>query len=1752
MKVRIKQLPKKAYGGQQAGGALNVTPAKWGGAENNAREGKEVKQSLTKVPRSMANLEAEGGETAFGPISGDTIPDHFKIKGPRHHSGGVPLNLPEDTFIFSDTKAMRITDPGILKMFDKKPKKGGYTPAELAKPYDINKYKAILMDPESDKKSRDTATLMIKNYIIKLGALALAQESKKGFPQGIPQMARPYMEANNITDEDLIPQEEGSQEQEPMMRTGGITKFAGGGSPDDTDPKTLIADINRITIDGSLGANRASILKDGKPITSSDGYVEVTGVRADGESITITTNVIGMKNATLGTFVKKGSGYKFVPNKFIWGKFEKSATAEDKRLFNSFIEGVETNSSFRQDVQGAIKGTNKYEPKTKTKEYFAPSGTTPKPTPNAVPGENEPEPVLNATPDQGTVVNDGVITTSNTLPSPEEDDKANYIEIDKKNYYKHKEDIAKRKADVEYQKYKGGDNAIKINPNPNDPIYQDMLKRHRKDLGLDQNSNQSSNGTMRVETPYGGQGTQFDPIFVRSKDDIPGGAALSKSGWVSHDNGLIYAIDSRAGFVDPNTIQGNNTASSDYIPSLSNDQNAFLQSLPADQRQLYMNMMNNQGATWMNDPNNFSRENFRSPYESRLGWSPRNPLSLKSSYTPEFNWLSPMGAARMTRPGVQGSMPISGFPTDSKLTSIEADIEVNPWLKALFNKDIARRSLHTRFGFNEDLSKFTDDSEDLSNAEFAKKQFPEDDKFAKKNRKELEKILNKGNLTQEEYLASQQPLEDSEVVENKKTTEGESDSPAMNYVPSEGDVNNPVGAGDVDDLDLDSNAGLQEIADAQDPAQQDPALSDDAIYQMKEGERVWVDENGKRTSFDPNRGIKQDQWYLENNDQKIAMDNIYQNILDAPYDEQAELMAIDGITRKDLQEYKTMGPAYAADSRNERIDFQNDVDAGMYKEAVEALGAGANSSEIMEWQSDYNSEQRSKIKFEDNKKRFGGTHSGLYKFVLGGFDPSLALREGTMQGANKQEREQNYFDDLIYNEDNLDNLTIDQLSDRNSQLLADDPVSQMEYDPGMPPPPPNVGQDGSNEFFVETDQKINTAGKFSPETFRQKAGFVSNLATKAGDAVQDWKNRGSLVNKLFKKSQNANVSQAVNMGDEYANTQGQIAPGSQSRSELMRTMGTTLGRYGGSMAEYGSEMGGSYYPTMSTGATRRVRISALPRKDGGGPAGHPHPHPSSSAGEQTYIGGSPEWLSYYNSEEAEDYRTNRYNAYAERRGVTGKPVINAEDYHKLYGESQRQVYDMNKFYEGDAGYMNRSDWDSSYEFDPKYANSKAAEGDRTMHGKNWRYHKAIEDMNAKIKADNAGMDPAELNKLLYTDFNEDDISNSQSGYIGGLVSSAAGDLTGQARQDFIHTGVNDQTVDINGVKQNVTPEDGMGGNTWNNQLDALTIAKRIEEAEEEEEIIPPEETPEETTPETTPVKKPDPEDSSVENCYCYPLGPDGKPDETKTPISSTPAPTDGSPCPPCNATISGRKKQKDDAYEVPRRTDQHYRNMASINRYKLPNMRVNPPQVGNRETVSTLTNFYTGDITSQQNALQRSNNAYAGNSQQAFAKNLAVMSKGLPMTGKRAQDKSGENALKVDKAGQINAQLGQRSDQLNASLLASAGQLNAKYKGENIKAGNAKLAALNLEDQRGQNEMEQAMMWNYRNPNHQLGYRGHTPWFRRSYKNANLDPNLVASNTTPKTKTEAKKKTGSNTSKYGGPVNSSTFIPRYTTMPFGN
>jgi hypothetical protein len=100
---------------------------------------------------------------------------------------------------------MNIKEPEFLQMFGKgKSGKKSYTPAELAKQYDIEKYRKILQDPDSDHIDRKTAELMIKNYQTKLAALALVQEGKKGFPQGMPAVAQPMTAENQYTEETFV------------------------------------------------------------------------------------------------------------------------------------------------------------------------------------------------------------------------------------------------------------------------------------------------------------------------------------------------------------------------------------------------------------------------------------------------------------------------------------------------------------------------------------------------------------------------------------------------------------------------------------------------------------------------------------------------------------------------------------------------------------------------------------------------------------------------------------------------------------------------------------------------------------------------------------------------------------------------------------------------------------------------------------------------------------------------------------------------------------------------------------------------------------------------------------------------------------------------------------------------------------------------------------------------------------------------------------------------------------------------------------------------------------------------------------------------------------------------------------------------------------------------------------------------------------------------------------------------------------
>lgn len=188
-KVRIKSAPESmAYGGQSNYGLDLGQRNVYSDMNNNPYD--SVSSTLQPVDRDEANIEAEKGETAYGDFNNDGHNEHMNIGGKKHTQGGTPLKVPEGTFIYSDTKKLRIGGT-VLGKFGKSPEtKQKYTPAQLAKQYDVNKYQAILDDPYADKMSKDTASLMIQNFEKKLGGLALVQEGMKGFPQGIPDVAK--------------------------------------------------------------------------------------------------------------------------------------------------------------------------------------------------------------------------------------------------------------------------------------------------------------------------------------------------------------------------------------------------------------------------------------------------------------------------------------------------------------------------------------------------------------------------------------------------------------------------------------------------------------------------------------------------------------------------------------------------------------------------------------------------------------------------------------------------------------------------------------------------------------------------------------------------------------------------------------------------------------------------------------------------------------------------------------------------------------------------------------------------------------------------------------------------------------------------------------------------------------------------------------------------------------------------------------------------------------------------------------------------------------------------------------------------------------------------------------------------------------------------------------------------------------------------------------------------------------------------
>lgn len=220
-----------------------------------------TKRALKPAPRKDAAIEAERGEVVVGDFDYTGVPSAFIIGGQPHSNGGAPINPPDKAFIFSKSKDMKIEDRDILQDFKKSPN-GSYTPADLAKQYDINYYRKILADPDTDKVQKKTAKMMIENYNNKLGKLALVQEAHKGFPDEIPFIATPYLTSlgmNPSTEapvNGVVAPAQTDEDNKKMMKHGGGVNIrvkalpkAGGGKNVDKLAQLLGAEENAPFVD---------------------------------------------------------------------------------------------------------------------------------------------------------------------------------------------------------------------------------------------------------------------------------------------------------------------------------------------------------------------------------------------------------------------------------------------------------------------------------------------------------------------------------------------------------------------------------------------------------------------------------------------------------------------------------------------------------------------------------------------------------------------------------------------------------------------------------------------------------------------------------------------------------------------------------------------------------------------------------------------------------------------------------------------------------------------------------------------------------------------------------------------------------------------------------------------------------------------------------------------------------------------------------------------------------------------------------------------------------------------------------------------------------------------------------------------------------------------------------------------------------------------------------------------------------------
>ena len=173
------------------------------------------------------NVEVEGREHI-------KLPNGFsqEIQGKSHAQGGIPLNLPQGTQIFSEKLKIEVKFLKELAELNpeyaflakiKLPEKGSISYADLAKKFETKKYVDLLNSKTADPIQKTTAQMMMSQSLMALEKIFMLQEQNKLSGVHGPQVQQNAMEEmeESRAQEQQEGQEEQAMEEEPMMAHGG-------------------------------------------------------------------------------------------------------------------------------------------------------------------------------------------------------------------------------------------------------------------------------------------------------------------------------------------------------------------------------------------------------------------------------------------------------------------------------------------------------------------------------------------------------------------------------------------------------------------------------------------------------------------------------------------------------------------------------------------------------------------------------------------------------------------------------------------------------------------------------------------------------------------------------------------------------------------------------------------------------------------------------------------------------------------------------------------------------------------------------------------------------------------------------------------------------------------------------------------------------------------------------------------------------------------------------------------------------------------------------------------------------------------------------------------------------------------------------------------------------------------------------------------------------------------------------------------